>query len=190
LAVAVMVTVYLLYFLLLNHCQMIQKLLSTVLKRVIIVVLGLIILSCRKDQENHEKMVSILAEIQQSNFNKTNPFCPEAEIAFYASSNGLDQNIRRSNVAKHQLAMAYLKAGEEQKAVEILEKLIPKATGQFPTEGNFMRGSLAIANMRLGERQNCVRNHTSESCVIPIVNTGVHTIQTGRGGPSKSTRKF
>lgn len=34
---------------------------------------------------------------------------------------------------------------------------------------------LAVANMRLGEVQNCCRHHTPESCIMPIQGGGLHT---------------
>lgn len=33
---------------------------------------------------------------------------------------------------------------------------------------------LAIAYIRLGEQENCLLNHTSASCILPIANSGVH----------------
>jgi hypothetical protein len=38
---------------------------------------------------------------------------------------------------------------------------------------------LAVAHLRLGESQNCVARHTSESCIVPIGPAGVHTNQDG-----------
>jgi hypothetical protein len=38
---------------------------------------------------------------------------------------------------------------------------------------------VGIAYMRLGERSNCMLNHTGSSCIFPIKNDGVHKIQTG-----------
>jgi tetratricopeptide (TPR) repeat protein len=108
---------------------------------------------------------------------KTILFAPEAELAFFASVSGDNRNAYRTVFGKHQTAISYLKVGEEQKAVDILEKLVSE--GQYKADALFMKGSLGIANMRLGERQNCVKSHTSESCVIPIVNTGIHQIKTG-----------
>ncbi|WP_254561919.1 CRTAC1 family protein [Dyadobacter diqingensis] len=147
--------------------------------KVFLIAFCMFLFSCGHEKENEEKMISVLNEINNNNFNKLNPFCPEAELAFYASVNSNNIDAYRGFVMKHQSAIAYLKMGEEQKAVDILEKIVPLAEYQFTTYAELVKGSLGIANMRLGERQNCVRNHTSESCLIPIVNTGIHTIRTG-----------
>lgn len=147
--------------------------------KVLIAALCIFLVSCGHEKENEEKMISILNDISVNNFNKLNPFCPEAELAFYASVNNGNIDANRSFVMQHQSAIAYLKMGEEQKAVDILEKITPLTDFQFASYAELTRGSLAIANMRLGERQNCVKGHTSESCLLPIVNTGIHTIRTG-----------
>ena len=44
---------------------------------------------------------------------------------------------------------------------------------------SFLRWNMAIAYMRLGEQENCLAHHTTESCLLPIRGSGVHTIQRG-----------
>src|SRR5207245_71378 len=44
---------------------------------------------------------------------------------------------------------------------------------------SFLRWNMAIAYMRLGEQENCLAHHTTESCLLPIKGSGVHTIQRG-----------
>ena len=38
---------------------------------------------------------------------------------------------------------------------------------------------LMLAYLRLGEQQNCLVNHTSDSCLFPIDEAGVHRIEGG-----------
>ncbi len=40
----------------------------------------------------------------------------------------------------------------------------------------------AIAYLRWGEQENCLFNHTSQSCIVPIEGSGVHTKQRGSRG--------
>ncbi|MEE8524182.1 MAG: hypothetical protein V3T72_09650 [Thermoanaerobaculia bacterium] len=37
----------------------------------------------------------------------------------------------------------------------------------------------AAAGLRLGEQENCLKNHTVESCLLPISEAGVHTVERG-----------
>lgn len=38
---------------------------------------------------------------------------------------------------------------------------------------------LALAWLRLGEQQNCIFNHSAESCLFPIRGEGLHTLTQG-----------
>jgi hypothetical protein len=66
--------------------------------------------------------------------------------------------------------------GQEQKAVDIYEKLM-KSTNFYTV--NDMLPGMGIAYMRLGERTNCMLNHSGSSCIFPIKDEGVHRIKTG-----------
>ncbi|WP_158237892.1 CRTAC1 family protein [Emticicia sp. TH156] len=144
----------------------------------ILLVSGLMVFACRSDKS--EEMVKILAKIHQESFKRTNPFSPKAEIAFYDSMSTLAQgNPYKSFITDFYKANAYLKNGEETKAVTLLETILPMALTKFQGNAERTLTSLGIASLRLAERQNCVNNHTAESCVIPIINTGIHKIKGG-----------
>ena len=42
-----------------------------------------------------------------------------------------------------------------------------------------MKKLLALAALRLGEQQNCILNHTTASCIIPIATDGQHAKKEG-----------
>ena len=42
-----------------------------------------------------------------------------------------------------------------------------------------LRQMLAIAYLRLAEQENCLTNHTLDSCLMPIRGSGIHKIQRG-----------
>ena len=44
---------------------------------------------------------------------------------------------------------------------------------------NELEQMLAVSYLRSGELQNCVVNHTSQSCIVPIQKEGQHKIRTG-----------
>jgi hypothetical protein len=67
-------------------------------------------------------------------------------------------------------------AGQEEKSVNIYENIINKL--EFMPSDRLL-SEVGIAYMRLGERSNCMLNHTGSSCIFPIKNDGVHKIQTG-----------
>lgn len=154
------------------------ELLSKKLKYWSVLLICPVIFSCSSD--NSDEMVKILGQIHKQNFKKENPFYPEAELVFFDSMVAVTKNDPYRNfISEYYKANSYLKVGEETKAVALLEKLLPMALNDLQGDVDKTMNSLAIANLRLAERQNCVNNHTAESCIIPIVNSGIHKIKTG-----------
>jgi hypothetical protein len=74
-------------------------------------------------------------------------------------------------------------AGQTEAAIEILEPLLNNLenTGE-EVRSRFMENVLdllALAYLRLGEQQNCILHHSSESCLFPIQGEGIHTLTEG-----------
>ena len=91
--------------------------------------------------------------------------------------------VVRSRV-KTNLALAELKLGNEQEAIRLLrecdEQHAPVVAADWPPAGkqalsNWLKFSLAVAYMRLGETQNCCRRNSPDSCIMPIQGEGIHT---------------
>lgn len=76
-------------------------------------------------------------------------------------------------------ANALLQLGEEQKAIDILQDLFKEIHGADFDQRKLVMSNLAIAYLRSGERTNCIHNHSAESCIYPISNSGVHQDKTG-----------
>jgi len=88
--------------------------------------------------------------------------------------------------ARLQLAINLLRAGESEAAVrefESFEQDAPKAGAKIDER---MRSQLrvlrALCHLRIGEQENCLTNHTSESCLVPIREAGVHKLSRGSKG--------
>ncbi len=94
------------------------------------------------------------------------------------SSNGL-QKIN----AQVMYGFELLKAGDTENAItqfkEVLKTVEPlQIPGKEQTVLE-MQKLLALAYLRLGEQQNCILNHTSASCIIPIAKAGQHAQKEG-----------
>ncbi len=100
---------------------------------------------------------------------------PEAQLANCDSLLNLPRN--RQNIALlARKAKLLLKVGKEQQSVDIYEHLIGRLDSG---ERKVVLPDMAIAYMRLGERNNCMLNHTGSSCIFPIKDDGIHKIKTG-----------
>jgi hypothetical protein len=127
---------------------------------------------------SNENMAYMLADIHAKTCTKTNIFCSKA---FYEHFDSIAKNTvdiykvidANANKAEHLLNM-----GKEAEALDLLEDINTKIDTNVSDYYELVR-SLAITYMRLGERQNCVANHSSESCIMPIQGNGVHILPTG-----------
>ncbi len=81
------------------------------------------------------------------------------------------------------IAMVELRVGNTEAAVEGFRQaceLHAQLAGKVEAEAlRKARFHLALSWLRLGENQNCVASHTSESCIVPIGPRGVHLEQQG-----------
>lgn len=110
-------------------------------------------------------------------YDKNNPFCPGAALAFYDSLELLPTpDERKILVIELYKALSLLKLGQEKKAVELLQALASRTIpdGHDPLAID-IRKQLALAYLRLGERSNCISGHNSGSCLFPIRDNGVYT---------------
>ena len=135
--------------------------------------------SCKNKPLPNQEMINLLQSADKYEDNPENIFCPEAILRYSdsllnASPVGIDPMKVQS--AK---AIALLQLGEEQKAVDVLENMLNKTSlGDFDQRASIMK-DLAMAYLRLGERTNCIHNHSAESCIFPISIAGVHIDKTG-----------
>lgn len=76
-----------------------------------------------------------------------------------------------------------LNSGQTEKAIQGIEPFLAnlkKGNKQVSRqEIGFFERLLAVSYLRLGEQENCILNHSSASCIIPISPDGVHTKTTG-----------
>jgi tetratricopeptide (TPR) repeat protein len=136
--------------------------------------------SCDYFSNPNDKMVKIL-EARRKMYNvKDNAFASKTEVAYYdsiikSSDEGFFKLLNEVNKGN-----AFLKLGKEAESVSILENAIErKKKIDGKEEDPQTLKCLAIAYMRLGEKQNCVNYHNPESCIIPIQKNGIHTIRQG-----------
>ncbi len=74
------------------------------------------------------------------------------------------------------LADSLLNFGRIDEAIALLEGFLPRATVERfgPKRRAGVLHKLAVANLRRGERANCVGHHNNESCIFPLSERAVH----------------
>ena len=111
-----------------------------------------------------------------------------SDLDTYNLSSASADNLRKQGAAtspgpqrrqlRLQMAIQLLRAGETRAAIAELENLQGKS-GLSPTLHTMIHDRLGIAYLRLGEQENCLLNHTIDSCLLPIRGEGVHTSREG-----------
>jgi len=151
----------------------IQKRKTVVIRLIVLLFAVGFITSCYRSSQ--QEMIKILKEEYKRNYSRVNPFCPEAKIALFDSISKTGKGTQDITTLSQKAALL-IKVGREAEAVSIYEDLTKQAdTASRKT----LLPDMGLAYMRLGERTNCMLNHTGSSCIFPIKNDGVHKLQTG-----------
>src|SRR5690348_3878941 len=135
--------------------------------------LPLLFSSCKETKSPNQYMIDLLQQSKIAFYNPENPFSPEAVVKYTDSviQNSSDENLKTKALTRK--AHALLELGEEQKAIDIYQKLLQKTEGDLVQRQSFLK-ELAICYLRLGERMNCINMHNAQSCIYPISKEGVH----------------
>ncbi len=119
-------------------------------------------------------MIDILSELNKRKNGALSPNSLDGQLLYcdIVLKSGIRSNI---DILQKKAALL-LKEGQEEKAVKIYDDLAKRMDS---TAKDKMLPDMAIAYMRLGERNNCMLNHNGASCIFPIKDGGVHRIKTG-----------
>jgi len=149
--------------------------------------MALIAISCKQQIKTIENssMQEILASVADTAF-----YIPQNVYANHARVKHFEILYKNASpYEKHnllfKLALEKLNAGLTEEAITHLEYLNEKLKKRIFIPGldnyaiEYTDDFLALAYLRLGEQENCLINHNSSSCIIPIEGEGVHTITYG-----------
>lgn len=129
--------------------------------------------SCRHRLNSNSEMVERLLQQDKFETDASNPYATAAVLAHLDSliaSAPIGVDLFETYIKK---ANTLLQAGREIPAVHILDSLSKTFIPDYLNRQTVTK-TLALAYLRLGERNNCINNHTAESCVFPIQGSGIH----------------
>lgn len=145
----------------------------------VLTLLHFLTVSCGREDASHTEMLNALKQLQTTYTQFDNFYASEAHVRYY------DSLINASNSAQDIIIFTYSKAralialGKEVEAASILEPQVRKINAEKIQGMDRMKVMLALAYLRGGERMNCIRNHSAETCILPIQGTGIHKIPEG-----------
>jgi len=143
------------------------------------IALSVAFISCKQKELPNQSMIDLLKSAEKFDYNADNVFSPAALMERCDSiiKNSADKNLVTDALVKK--ANALLQLGDEQKAIDVLNDVFVKIPPFNLEQRQSVMKAMAITYLRLGERTNCIHNHTAESCIFPIANGGVHRDKTG-----------
>jgi len=150
-----------------------------ILSCVMLVIALLPGLSCSNKNDQNKEMISLLSNIAERENSPYNSFASETKIKIYDSILKAAVTYPDSATATYGIANTMLELGHEEDAIALFEDLLKRLPPQLADNRKVVMKNLAISCLRLGERQNCIYNHTGESCIFPISNRGVHVNKRG-----------
>ena len=123
-----------------------------------------------------KRMAARLEEIARNLNPATNTYINDARVEYLRQLDLPSDPVDRLRLQVH-LAREFLRAGQSQEAIDRFLSL-KQQLGATKTKPSVHK-LLALAYLRLGEQDNCLQQHTSESCLFPISQAGVHDNQRG-----------
>ncbi len=145
-----------------------------------VIITCVILSACRsREERSHIGMLRHMKIVSDHYGRADNSYASEPQFLYFDSlvkASQSKQDIMMYNLRK---SIALIALGREDEAVDVLEqqeKLIKaeKIQGMYRN-----RVLLAMAYLRAGERMNCVKNHSAETCILPIQGGGIHQIPDG-----------
>ncbi len=134
--------------------------------------------------ESTVKMAETLDSITRHAKPKEYYFLNYERAKMFDSLIGKTTNRERKFNLRYKRDLEYLNAGYTEKAIDNIQKSIDRLSGidrnAIPEKvWKLLYKNLGVGYLRLGEQQNCIRNHSPQSCIIPIQNGGIHDIKKG-----------
>ena len=121
----------------------------------------------------NEQMVASLHDISKKVESPYNPFASNARLQHFIAEFQKANTLKDSISWQFLIANTLLELGEEAEAIRVGEEMLDalKDAGSGPQQ--VVKRLLGIAHLRMGERINCIKNHSGESCIFPIRGNGV-----------------
>ncbi len=130
-----------------------------------------------------QKMAARLQEIVRTEDVMKNSFRNRERAAVIKGEIAVETDSVKRWLLLPRLADEELRSGDPSGALASYEKFERGAAAVGQTiqakQQLMLRHEKAICNLRIGERQNCLTNHTIESCLFPIRKLGVYQRQEG-----------
>ena len=124
--------------------------------------------------DGHSRMLAVLARLREEAF-QNSKYDGEGELRRLRKKLSEKEKNKRLYVdIRLQIGRVLLQLGRTDKALKELLPLYDIAKSQASPYASPISFLLGLTYLTVAEDQNCVSNHTSESCLLPIRGSGIH----------------
>jgi hypothetical protein len=126
-----------------------------------------------EEKKQEQRMLDYLEDVREKINVPANTFAWDAKLKQLNSLLATTKDPSEKLNLEFRKAQVLLEAGKEQEAVNLLNA-ISKVIGNSPQGRKIVLPALGLAYMRLAERTNCVKYHSAEACIMPLMGGGIH----------------
>lgn len=127
---------------------------------------------CQMSPENKD-MIATLQEVSKKVSSPYNPFASEARLSHFLKEFQKAYTLNDSIAWQFLISNSLLELGEEAEAIRIGEEMLHRLANEGRAPQQVVKRVLGMSYLRMGERINCIKNHTGESCIFPIRGGGI-----------------
>ncbi|MBI3414863.1 MAG: VCBS repeat-containing protein [Verrucomicrobia bacterium] len=143
----------------------------------------------RPQQAGTRRMVERLAKIRDEADPRLNPFLSAEAVPMLRAALASAKTPQQIVAIRPMLAEQLLQAGQSEAALQEFDAhvdFVKKLGAQLDSkQRSLLDVYRALCYLRIGEQENCLTNHTSDSCLLPIREGGVHKLTRGSQGAVK-----
>lgn len=122
-------------------------------------------------------MAQELQEIQDTSGADASPYANQKRVEAMERDAPPEDPVQRTSYLFN-LGREHLRAGNTREAIKVLqqvtERMVDEPWRYNQSQAHRIKKTLGLAWLRLGEQENCLQNHTSKSCILPIQGEGLH----------------
>lgn len=134
-------------------------------------------------KEGTEGMAALLAQIEALAPRAPSRYHNEIRANDWLQALAAQTDPEQAVAITGDAASELLLAGRTREAIGLFQRLQEDAAKFAPDflkeRAGFLKFNQALAHLRLAEQENCIANHSAESCVFPIAGGGVHQLREG-----------
>jgi hypothetical protein len=142
--------------------------------------------AAKAQPESNRRMAALLERITGEADPLRNPFRNREQVAILGALRAKETDPSELMKLQLRLAWQFLDSGDTEGALReygeiqagMEEAKVPSAERREPEWLAFK----AMCYLRMGENENCLSNHNSQSCLFPVKAGGVHALQRGSRG--------